>query len=129
MKPVCCLLIDDDTDEHEFFLLALQDHYDCSTCWCAHSVAEAVQLVAGETCDAPDFIFMDWRLNGIDAALAISILMLESAFKAKPLFVLSLMPPALGSDDLQRLGIRQMIRKQGSIQEFGTALKQAIESQ
>jgi len=64
-RPVKCLLIDDDADDKEFFLLALKDiekkvdfHYSCT----AKDALE--KLESGEY--KPDYIFLDMNMRPVD---------------------------------------------------------------
>jgi CheY-like chemotaxis protein len=63
-----CLLVDDDIDDRELFLMALHnasDHIDCRT---ASNGVEALELLE-QSDTKPDFIFLDvnmHKMNGLD---------------------------------------------------------------
>jgi len=64
-----CLIIDDDTDDQEIFLMCLRKvnkHIDCKV---ASDGAEAVSLLQSTIEYTPDYIFIDLnmpKMNGID---------------------------------------------------------------
>lgn len=129
MKPVSCLLIDDDPDEHDIFLFTLGQSYDCSDCWCAHSIDEALSLSRSGKAPQPDYIFLDWNIIYMEGLDAIQRLRSEKSLEAAPLFVLSLLPPLLEEQDTQRLGVKRFVNKQGTTDEFAAALAEVIEGQ
>jgi len=68
-KIIRCLLVDDDIDDREIFLMTLTElggHIRCRT---AANGVEALHLLEAEHTEPPDFIFLDInmpRMNGLD---------------------------------------------------------------
>jgi len=64
-KTITCILIDDDPDDHEIFKIAIQETSMPVSCHFFHSWTEANKYLQNNAIFAPDFIFMDWYLSGV----------------------------------------------------------------
>ena len=68
-KTQWCLLVDDDLDDQEIFVMCLAEvnaHIDCRT---ANDGAEGIELMEAQPDYVPDYIFLDVnmpRMNGLD---------------------------------------------------------------
>jgi DNA-binding response OmpR family regulator len=60
-KEIICMLIDDDSDDHEFFELALQELDIPVTCITANNGAEGLHRLSDESF-VPDYIFLDLNM-------------------------------------------------------------------
>ena len=64
---ITCFLIDDDVDDQDIFILALEEVDPSIRCYTASDGVEALRKLNGEKDFRPDFIFLDLnmpRLNG-----------------------------------------------------------------
>ena len=67
--PPRCFLIDDDLDDQEIFLMAMQQFDASIRCDFASDGAKALEQLKADAVDVPDCIFIDMnmpRMNGID---------------------------------------------------------------
>jgi CheY-like chemotaxis protein len=63
-----CFLIDDDLDDQEIFLMALEQIDAGLSCICANNAVEALASLTGDTSFKPGYIFIDInmpKVNGI----------------------------------------------------------------
>ena len=64
-----CLLVDDDLDDQEVFLMTLEKINKNIKCLTANNGAEALSLLTTQTSFVPDYIFLDVnmpKMNGIE---------------------------------------------------------------
>ena len=67
--PLTCFLIDDDLDDQEIFLMALQQLDKSIRCGFANDGAKAIEQLGEDKADIPHCIFIDMnmpRMNGIE---------------------------------------------------------------
>lgn len=119
MKSVSCLLIDDDVDEHEIFYMAIEENFDCSDCWCAKSIQQAIEMINSGFVKMPDYIFVDWSVVRSDATSNINQIRKSFPKSSSQLIVLSGLIPLI---DSQALGIDGVYKKQNSIEQYANML-------
>ena len=64
-KIITCILIDDDPDDHEIFRIAIQETSVPVSCDFFHNWVDADNYLQNKAVYAPDFIFIDWYLSGV----------------------------------------------------------------
>ncbi|WP_149240340.1 response regulator [Dyadobacter sp. 32] len=125
-KKFNCLLIDDDTDDHEFFLEALKRTYPEARCEFALDYPTAVSRLRNHSIDIPKYIFMDWSLPNTDLKESLKYLNTMDELKQSAIFILSGSMPPLTQQTLQELGIEKVLLKQNSIHDLSKELWGAI---
>jgi len=69
MHTTQCLLVDDDLDDQEVFLMTLEKINKNITCLTANNGVEALSLLTAQDSFVPDYIFLDVnmpKMNGIE---------------------------------------------------------------
>jgi CheY-like chemotaxis protein len=64
-----CLIIDDDQDDREIFLICIQKINECVNCQTADDGVDAISMLKSKEDYIPDFIFIDVnmpKLNGLE---------------------------------------------------------------
>jgi len=120
------LLIDDDVDDQESFLLAANAAFGTVQCLVANHGLEAIGILSGNPTAAPHCVFMEWRLPMIDIATCILNLRQIPATSQCPIFILSGSQPPFGAEALAAMGIMGVIRKPASASILAQNLRRAI---
>ncbi|HEV7379169.1 MAG TPA: hypothetical protein VGN64_05200 [Dyadobacter sp.] len=123
MSTVSCLLIDDDPEEHEIFMISIEQNFDCSASWSASSIQQAIADVENGIRPIPACIFIDWSVIRDNPAAGHSAL--KSAFPnlAGKFIVLSGVLPQVDHAHKQLFNFRE---KQCSIEQNAAMLKTMI---
>ena len=126
MKPIVCLLIDDDAEEAEIFHYALEELNRPVKCLDARSGKEAIAYLTKHPGDV-DFIFLDMnmpRMSGIecmkqlrklDAVSSVPIVLYSSAFHDDQ------------QDILRSMGASDFLVKTGSVFDLQNSLFRIFE--
>jgi CheY-like chemotaxis protein len=88
-KTIYCFLVDDDKDDQEIFLMALQDIDHPITCFFADDGVEAITRFNSDPSFLPDYIFIDInmpRMNGMECLEAVKT---SNAIKHIPVYMIS----------------------------------------
>ena len=123
MKTVSCLLVDDDIDEHEIFMMAVENDFNCANCWCAASISQAIARSEAGKLPLPDFIFIDWSVISHDVEGSLDMLRLAFPGAAQRIHVISGIIPLV---DTTRFGIAQIHKKQASIPSYGAMVRDLV---
>ncbi|CAG5018295.1 hypothetical protein DYBT9275_05973 [Dyadobacter sp. CECT 9275] len=127
MKEVLhCLLIDDDADDQEIFLFALQQAFPDMACSIAFDCLEATKKLNSREIPVPDYIFLDWMLPLMEAEDCIRQLQLIPELERTCTFILSGSEPFISAENLRLLKIKKIIRKQYDINELARKIAEAI---
>ncbi len=111
------LLVDDDVDDQEIFILALQE-IECSiTCFTAGNGQEAIQSLTSHTVN-PDLIFLDMnmpRMNGIQFLQQIKLM---EPLKHIPVIIYSTTAEQHVVEETKTLGAMNMVTKPAKFSEL-----------
>jgi DNA-binding NtrC family response regulator len=88
-EQVTCMLIDDDEDEHFIFGMALSQTLLPITCSYFLSWGMAQKALDNKAVQGPDFIFVDWYINGNDSAEYVKAISQTSRLKATRVVIYS----------------------------------------
>ena len=121
-----CLLIDDDPDDHEIFSMAITQAFPAAICFFAQNCLEAKRFLETGEVPAPDYLFMDWNLTQFTAGTCIQELNHLRALQYTSIVILSGSDPLLGEEELRLLGIKKVMKKQGSIDQMANDISAFI---
>lgn len=122
-----CLLIDDDLDDHEFFLEALKSNYPEAQCEFAVDYPTAMAKLEKHLIDVPKYIFIDWSLPNTDVRESLRELQAMESLKQSAIFILSGTLPPLSPQTIEELGIEKILLKQNSIDQLSKELSEVIQ--
>jgi CheY-like chemotaxis protein len=109
------LLIDDDLEDQEIFVLALNIAFPEAQCSCCTSCPEAIEKINNKIISIPEFIFMDMDIpksGGIDC---IRLLNEAAPLGKTKLIIISGSTPHFALSELLQVGVKKVIKKRGSI--------------
>lgn len=125
-ENITCLLIDDDADDQELFQLALKQVLPQVNCTFASSGPEAIDILKNNRMTVPGYIFMDWHMPFMDASECIPLLRNAADLHRTSIFILSGIQPRITQELIDELGIKEILRKQTSIELLSGELLKAI---
>jgi len=114
MQDKICLLIDDDVDDHEIFIEALQDvkiHYQCVT---AINGQEAITLLTKSGL-VPDYIFLDLNMPIMSGKICLAEIKKITALQDIPVIIYTTSSYSNDIEETQRLGATHFLVKPSSI--------------
>lgn len=107
-----CLLIDDDADDQEIFLLALEDIDADITCSTVSECSTAFEILETST---PDFIFLDLNMPGMDGKEFLTVIKKNEKLAQIPVIIYSTSSDPRDLRLTKELGAFDYIVKQSSI--------------
>jgi CheY-like chemotaxis protein len=121
LKPLTCLLVDDDEDDREIFTLAVRDLGEHISCSLASDGMDALEKL--RACDClPDFIFLDLNMPRMDGKECIAEIKKDHRLNGIPVIVYSTSSSARDGADARRLGAVHFFTKPASISALTGAL-------
>jgi CheY-like chemotaxis protein len=87
-KEKCCLLVEDDREDQDFFLDALHSVSSSTGCYTVSNGEEALVMLLQKDC-APDYIFTDLNMPRMDGLEFLRNLRAIEQFKSIPVIVYS----------------------------------------
>lgn len=119
-------MIDDDQDDHYFFSNALSVAFPEALCHGAFNCPEAISSLKDENFPLPDYIFMDWSMPYMEAIDCIKSLREIAGIETTPIYILSGSKPSFEIEHIVGLHIKQVLRKQDSIEQLALNIKNAV---
>lgn len=121
-----CLLIDDDRDDQEIFLLALTKTALAVNCTCASDGDEGLALLA-ELKPLPDFVFLDLNMPHMDGQTCLQAIRARTKFKELPVIIYSTSSYIEDIREATRYGATGFITKPSNINILADLLRQILE--
>ncbi|MFN8344611.1 MAG: response regulator [Spirosomataceae bacterium] len=116
MLPVLtCLLIDDDPDDQEIFLLALQDIKPSVKCRVVNDGFQALDLLQQNQSFVPDYIFIDLNMPRMNGKQCIRELKKIARLEQVPLIIYTTSSSEMDAEETRRLGAAHFMTKPTSI--------------
>ena len=115
-QPIC-ILIDDDPDDQEIFLLALQKLQTDIKCITADSGIEALQILKQENF-SPDYIFLDLNMPRMNGKQCLAEIKKIEKLALTPVIIYSTSTVQSDIMETKELGAADYIIKQSSIKEL-----------
>lgn len=121
-----CLVIDDDTDDHLIFQMAIHEVLPRLSCFYSTSCQNAIELIVLNKIPIPDVLFLDLNMPGMTAQRCLQDLAEIPELARTTVFVISGSSGEYPGEDLATFGVKKLVSKQGSVHEFGNELYSAI---
>lgn len=116
MSPsLTCLLIDDDLDDQEIFLLALQDIGSPVKCILANDGFHALQMLHQDASFVPDYIFIDLNMPRMNGKQCVKELKKIEHISHVPVIMYSTSSSQNDVEESKKLGVAHFITKPTSI--------------
>ena len=116
------LLIDDDDDELEIFITALNELHITYNCCCARSAPQAMKILSNMV---PDLILLDVNMSGTNGIQCLSQIKQMKAMKKVPVIVYSTCMDNGAIQDAATLGAA-CIKKTSNVKSLTAALKEVF---
>lgn len=121
-KKLTCLLVDDDEDDREIFMIALKDLSPDIDCHLACDGVDALDKLR-KLPTLPDFIFIDLNMPRMNGKECISEIKKDGRLLAIPVVIYSTSSSLRDQQDARRLGALHFFTKPSSIHALSTTLK------
>lgn len=87
MKQPTCFLIDDDDDDREIFVMALEKASQSLKCVTAKNGVEALKLIEQDNEFVPDFVFLDLNMPYMTGKECLKIIKQNERLNATPVII------------------------------------------
>ncbi len=114
-EKITCFLIDDDPDDHEFFLHAIDELQREIECFFASDGVKAVRKLKEEQHFTPDYIFLDLNMPLMDGKACLREIKKLDRVKDIPVIICSTSTRPEDKKDALRLGATAYLVKESSI--------------
>ena len=121
------LLIEDDLDDQEIFLIALANLGQLIACETAVSAVEALERLRSDEVK-PDLIFLDLKMSGMHGFQFMNQLKLDPAFKKIPVVILSDSSDPLDIEMSKIAGSKRFITKPKDASALENAIKDSVQA-
>lgn len=115
---VTCLLVDDDVDEHEIFLLALSALVGDAELRSAMDAQAAMQQLRGGGLHLPDYIFLDLNMPRLDGMELLRMIKEEERVQSIPVIIYSTSSSQRDIDRCLAAGADRFVTKPGTLTEL-----------
>jgi CheY-like chemotaxis protein len=120
------LLIDDDADDHEFFLEAIAEIDSSITCTSFLDSEKALLRLKENESDLPDLIILDTNMPKLGGRQLLALLKQDSRLRGIPVIMYSTFFSDRDNDELTKLGAAHYLAKPSKFEDFRSALKEIL---
>ncbi len=106
-----CLIIDDDPDDQEIFLMCLRKISNDIQCLTLNDGVEAVSMIKTNTEYVPDYVFIDVNMPKMNGIACLSILKNIERLKYSKFFMYSTTSEGSAFEESKKLGALEFIIK------------------
>ena len=110
-KPIHCLIIDDDPDDQEIFLMCVQEiniNIQCLTC---NTGVDAISMLESDHRYIPEYIFIDVNMPKMDGITCLGILKKIERLKYSKFFMYSTSADRSALENSRKFGANDFIIK------------------
>lgn len=120
------LLIDDDHDDHEFFIEALRDIDESINCQSMFDSEEALKFLKEENQKLPDLIVLDTNMPKLNGRQILAELKSDPALRDIPVVMYSTFFSDRDNDEFTKLGVASYLAKPSKFGDFRNLLSQIL---
>jgi CheY-like chemotaxis protein len=128
-QPKTCLLIDDDQDDQEIFMIALNDSGQHIKCHTANSAISGLQQLDSDPAKIPDYIFLDLNMPGMNGKQCLVEIKSRPYLKNVPVVIFSTSSRPQDISEAKELGAETFITKPSSIRLLSKLLADFFQGQ
>ncbi len=125
-KHITFFIVDDDIDDQEIFMAAVNEVDESIHCITASDCEEALQLLKHEMTELPDYIFLDLNMPRIDGRQCLTELKKESKLRSIPVIIYSTSSLKKDIEETASLGAAHFLVKPNKFDELCSALSDII---
>lgn len=111
-------IVDDDSDDREFFCEALHEIDADIQCVCAGNGSEAISLLDELQSDLPEYIFLDMNMPRLGGKQLLSLIKQDQKLSSIPVIIFSTTRPREEAEDARKLGAALYLTKPSSFTEL-----------
>ncbi len=124
-----CLLIDDDQDDQEIFMIALKDSGQHVKCYMANNAVLGLKQLDSDPAKVPDYIFLDLNMPGMNGKQCLEEIKSRPFLKDVPVVIFSTSSRPQDIKETQSMGAAAFITKPSSIRSLTKILAEFFEKQ
>jgi CheY-like chemotaxis protein len=124
-----CLLIDDDQDDQEIFMIALKDSGQRVKCQMVDNAILGLQQLDSDPEKIPDYIFLDLNMPGMNGMQCLEQIKSRPFLKDVPVVIFSTSSRQQDINETQKMGAAAFITKPSSIRSLTKILAEFFEQQ
>ena len=113
-----CLLIDDDQDDQEIFILALSNSGQKVSCQTFSNALSGLRQLDNNPAQAPDYIFLDLNMPGMNGKQCLAEIKSRSFLKDVPVIIYSTSSRPQDITETTQLGAAAFITKPSSVRSL-----------
>jgi CheY-like chemotaxis protein len=118
-----CMLVDDDTDDHEIFLMALENLNESMDCISALNAPEALTQLNVAVGVMPDYIFLDLNMPRMNGKQCLAAIKSQPHLDHVPVVIYSTSSSPMEIKEFMKMGAVAFIKKPSSIPELTKTLQ------
>ena len=122
-----CLLIDDDQDDQEIFMIALNDSGRQVKCQMADNAILGLQQLDSNPAQVPDYIFLDLNMPGMNGKQCLEEIKNRPFLKDVPVVIFSTSSRQQDINETKNMGAAAFITKPSSIRSLTKILAEFFE--
>jgi CheY-like chemotaxis protein len=122
-----CLLIDDDQDDQEIFIIALNDSGQKVNCSTASNALSGLRHLDDNQASVPDYIFLDLNMPGMNGKQCLEEIKSRPFLKHVPVIIFSTSARPQDITETKQLGATAFITKPSSVRSLSRLLSEFFE--
>jgi CheY-like chemotaxis protein len=125
-KEPLVFLIEDDTDDQEFFVMAVENAFPTIKCICADTGIDALEILKADRAFVPDKIFVDINMPRMDGMECLMEIKKIHSLESVPVYMYSTSAEPAIVKSCIRLGAAGFIKKEISISGLQRQLEEVM---
>ena len=126
MPPFVCLLIDDDSDDHEFFEMALRPMQSDVQCVCMGDCTKAIEHLRNGIIAPPKLIFIDINMPRMNGMQCLAKIKAEHFLAEIPIYMYSTSAEPAIVNECINMGASGFLKKEVSIAALETKISEIL---
>jgi CheY-like chemotaxis protein len=119
-------IVDDDIDDQELFIEAVNEVDKSINCFSASDCEEALNLLKSGTVELPDMIFLDLNMPRLNGKQCLTELKRQANLKHIPVIIYSTSSEKRDIEETSRLGAAHFLTKPNKFEELCSALSYVL---
>lgn len=126
MKQPTCFVIDDDQDDREIFMMALENANGSYACVTAKNGIDAINIIKSDTDFRPDFVFLDLNMPYMSGKECLEHIKKFNSMSDVPVIIYTTSSYSKDIEDTQKLGASHFLVKPPGIGALTKVLSQLL---